>query len=326
LTELAAKKFTDIIEAISDAKSIIVTGHVMPDGDSIGSTLALGLAITKLGKNVVMACPDDVPGGFMFLPGAKKIKSENISASEHDMIVVVDCSAPDRIGKLQELLNVDRITVMNIDHHVNGVCFADVSYIDPKAAATGEIIFDLLSEMGDIIDIDIATNLYTAIVTDTGLFRYEATTSSTHRRAATLLDLGVPVAKVSRNLFDEKPFEVFMVLKEALNNLCCSGCGKVAWISIDWDALQRIGAKDEHTRELVNYPRRIKGVEVALMFRETSTGLVKISMRSNGDIDVNAIATEFGGGGHKKAAGCLMEGKIDDIKEKVIKRVMAAVM
>lgn len=316
-----SEKFVDIIAAISSSKNVIITGHIMPDGDSIGSTLALGLALEKLGKKVTMACPDAVPESFLFLPGADRIHCGVPKNDEYDTIFVVDCSTPDRVGEeMQELLN-GNITVVNIDHHINGVQFADVSYVDSSAAATGEIIFDLLDELG-VIDVDIAINLYAAILTDTGSFRYEATTSLTHRRVAKLLEFGINVSRVTKHLFDEKPLEVFMVLKQALKNLYISKCGRAAWISINWDELQKIGAKDEHTRGLVNYPRSIKGVKIALMFREPSPGLVKVSIRSNDDIDVSKIAAEFGGGGHKRAAGCLIEGDIKTIKEKVIEKVL----
>ena len=317
---------TEVITAINNAQNVIISGHMMPDGDSIGSTLALGLALQKMGKKVTMTSPDAVPEMYLFLPGANKIH-QGLPAGDiqYDTFFMLDCSVPDRLGdKLRLLLN-QNIKVVNIDHHANVTPFADVSYIDSQAAATGEIIYDLLLATGVDLDLDMAVNLYTAIVTDTGSFRYEATTPGTHRRIAALLECGVVVSDISRRLFEEKPLEVFKVLQKALPTLERSTCGKVAWISLDWQSRQVAGAKEEHAEELVNYPRSIKGVEVALMFRESSPGVVKVSIRSNRSIDVSKIAAEFGGGGHKRASGCLIKGKLDEVKEQLLKAVIKVV-
>ncbi|MBM7854441.1 phosphoesterase RecJ-like protein [Desulfohalotomaculum tongense] len=309
---------------LTSANSVILSGHVMPDGDSIGSTIALGLALEKMGKKVTLSSPHAVPEMYRFLPGAHRVH-QGLPEGEYDVFVVLDCSVPDRLGdRLQKLLDKD-ITVVNIDHHQTKETFAHVNYIDPKAAATGEIIYDLLVEMGVDLDLDIATNLYTAIVTDTGAFKYEGTTANTHRKAAALLECGVPGSRICKLLYDEKPIEVLKVLQAALPTLSISPCGKVAWISFDWQSRQRVGARDEHTDELVDYPRKIKGVEVAMLFREISPGSVKVSMRSNYYVDVNKLAAQFDGGGHKRAAGCLIQGEFNAVKERVIEAAIQVV-
>ncbi|MBO8137047.1 MAG: bifunctional oligoribonuclease/PAP phosphatase NrnA [Desulfotomaculum sp.] len=314
----------DVAWELYDAESIIISGHVMPDGDSIGSTLGLGLALEKIGKKITFTSPHPIPEIYKFLPGAERIH-HGLPDGVYDTFVVLDCSVPDRLGdEVVSLLDRD-IKVINIDHHQVEKPFAHVSYIDSKAASTGEIIFDLLKNMRINLDVDIATNLYTAIVTDTGSFKYEGTAPGTHRKAAALLEYGVNGARISKMLFDEKPIEVFKVLENALPTLNVSECGKVAWINFDWEARQKTGAKDEHTEELVDYPRRIKGVEVALLFRELSPGVVKVSMRSNYYVDVSRVASEFGGGGHKRASGCVLKGDISEVQKQVISAALEAV-
>jgi phosphoesterase RecJ-like protein len=307
----------DVAVTLKASQNVIISGHIMPDGDSIGSTIALGLALKKLGKNVIMTSPDPIPENYQFLPGANSVK-HGLPVGNYDTFVVVDCSVPDRLGKdLVDLLN-DEITVVNIDHHASESYFANVNYIDSRAAATGEIIYDLLIHMGITIDNKIAENLYTAIVTDTGSFRYEGTTAETHKRIADLLEHGVPVAKLSKQIFDEKPLAVIKVLQESLPTLNLSDCGKVAWISFDWISKEKIEARDEYTDNLINYPRQIKGVEIALLFREPEPNLVKVGFRSNYYVDVSQLAGLFGGGGHKRASGCTIAGNFDQVKEKVI--------
>ena len=318
--------FKAVVQAMDAAQNIIISGHMMPDGDSIGSTLALGLALQKTGKKVTMISPDAVPLTYSFLPGVNKIEHGlPVNTIQYDTFFMLDCSVPDRLGDQVKTLLNQNIKVVNIDHHNNVIPFANVSYIDNQAAATGEIIYDLLIATGIEIDLAIAVNLYTTMVTDTGSFQYEATTPATHRRVAALLEYGINVPEISKRLFLEKPLEVFQVLQKALPTLTQSACGKVAWISLNWASRQSIGAKDEHTEELVNYPRSIKGVAVALMFRESAPGIVKISLRSNNSVDVSKVATAFGGGGHKRAAGCLIKGNIEKIKEQLIETVMEVV-
>ncbi len=317
-------KLSSIANALFNAEKIIISGHVAPDGDSIGSTLALGLALEKLGKQVTMTCPDGLPEKYAFLPGAERLQC-GLPSGSYDTFVVLDCSAPDRIGEnLEPLLNKN-LKVVVIDHHVGNECFADISYIDSRAAATGEIVYDLLQLMQIDLDLDMAVNLYTAIVTDTGSFRYDATTADTHRRVAELVDIGVPVAKVSKLIFEQRPLVAYKVLEKALSTLSLSACGRVAWIAVDYATRKSLAVTDEHTDNLVDYPRNIKGVEVALFFKEVEPGLVKVSMRSNYFVDVNKLAAEFNGGGHLRASGCTVKGDLKQVIIEVVQKAVEAV-
>lgn len=314
----------DIASAMKKAERVLICGHVMPDGDCLGSVLALGLALARLGKTVTMAGPDPVPEIYDFLPGVERFQVGNPPEGEYDTLVVLDCSVPERIGKgYQDLLAQDMV-VINIDHHSGSAAFGTYRYIDPSAAAVGEIIFDLFDLMQVDLSLETAICLYTAIITDTGSLQYDNTTPDTLRRVAKLLEIGVPAPKVNIRIYEEKPQAALILLSTALNTLTVSLCGKVCWMTVTRDLLQHSGAKDEHAEGLVNYARSVRGVEVGILFRETSEGKYKISFRSKEAVDVNQLAAQFGGGGHIRAAGCVMEGELRKIRNRIIAAAVLA--
>ncbi|WP_066635290.1 DHH family phosphoesterase [Desulfolucanica intricata] len=314
----------EIANVIRRARRFFLCGHVTPDGDSIGSVLALGLALESLGKEVILASPEPVPESLSFLPSAKRIRINFNKAPDFEIFIMLDCSEVDRLGaKISEVAKLAQQKII-LDHHPTSGCTADYCYIDDTAAATGEIVYDLL----EILDIEftpeIATCLYTAIVTDTGSFQYQNTTPKTHLRASRLLSSGVDVARVSTSLFGEKPLAHIRIVGVGLKNLKLSPCGQVAWISITREMLADLKVQDEYSEGLINYPRMIKGVEVALLFRELEPELFKVSLRSKSEIDVNAIAKVFGGGGHVRASGCRLEGKLAEVERQVLEEVYRA--
>jgi len=311
--------------ALERARKVVIAGHMMPDGDCVGSVAALGLALRQMGKEVTMALPDPVPELFGFLPEAADfIIGEEALKGEYDAFVVLDCSVPERLGSLRGLL--DRpLVVVNIDHHVSSREFARYNYINPACAATAEIILDLLDPLGVRITPGIATCLYIGIATDTGSFQYENTTPGTHRRAALLIEQGAPSVWINIMLHEQKPLVNLLVLGAALKTLRLSPCGRVAWISVKRELLDRLKAKDENTDGLIGYARSIRGVEVALLFRELSPGRYKVSFRSKETVDVNRLASLFGGGGHVRAAGCLLEGDIENIVSRVVRATLQEV-
>lgn len=309
----------EVAAALDRAQKVLLCGHEMPDGDSLGSVLALGLTLEKLGKKVTMAGPDPVPLMYSFLPGAERFVAGAPPGGGYDTLVTLDCSVPERLGTgYRELLLSGEMSVINIDHHAGTVPFGTTRYVDRQAAAVGEIIFDLIELMGVELTTDVATCLYTAIITDTGSFRYDSITPDTHRRVAKLLDTGVPASRVNVMLYEDKPGAAIRLLGAALNTLNISPCGKVGWMTVSRKTLQDAGAEDEHTEGLVNYARRIKGVEIGLLFRELADGRYKVSFRSKDFADVNRLAALFGGGGHTRAAGCVLRGDLEDIKKRIV--------
>ncbi|MCG9967763.1 bifunctional oligoribonuclease/PAP phosphatase NrnA [Pelotomaculum terephthalicicum JT] len=311
-------KLEVIARAISNVKHALICGHIMPDGDCLGSVLALAMILRQLGKQATVAGPDPIPEIYEFLPGIQDYRVGSPPEGAYDTLIALDCPVTERLGSGYRDLPGRDLTVINIDHHASTNSYGTYRYIDPQAAAVGEIIFDLLQLMKVNISLDMAICLYTAIVTDTGSFQYESTTPNTHRRAAHLIEMGVPFSRINVLLYEEKSRVSQLLLSAALKTLSFSDCGRVAWMIITRDMLRDTGAKDEHTEGIVNYARSIKGVEVGLLFHELPDGKYKISFRSKKTVDVNRLASFLGGGGHLRAAGCEIAGKISTIEKEVV--------
>lgn len=313
-----------IAEAINCAKRVLICGHIMPDGDSIGSILAMGLALSGRGKQVTMAGPDPVPEIYTFLPGVEFFRvCKQPPPGRYDTLIVLDCSIPERLGEGFQGLLKNGMMVINLDHHTGSDPFATLNYIDCEAAATGEIVFELLDLMNIPLTVDIAICLYTAIVTDTGSFQYENTTSGTHYRIARLIEGGAPISEINTRLYEEKPLVGLRLLGSALNTLRLSACGRVAWMTVSREMLDALGARDEHTDGVASYARTIKGVQVGVLFFEKKPGEFKIGFRSKSSVDVNQVARFFGGGGHSRAAGCVLEGSLPEVQERVITTILS---
>ncbi len=303
---------------LHNADKLVIAGHVMPDGDCVGSVRALGLALSQMGKDVTIALPDPVPEIFSFLPGVDEfVIGQEAFKGQYDFMVVLDCSVPERLGPLRDMLERP-LTVVNIDHHVSSHEFAHYNYISPSHAATAEIIQDLIGCLEIEVTSEIATCLYTGIVTDTGSFQYENTTPETHRRAALLMEQGASSVWINLMINEQKPLINLLVLENALKTLNLSPCGCVAWVSVERDMLDRLNARDENTDGLIGYIRSIRGVEVAIFFHEISSGLYKVGFRSKEIVDVNRLASLFGGGGHVRAAGCVINGDLKSLQAKIV--------
>lgn len=308
----------EISNVLAGSSRVLLCGHIVPDGDCLGSVAALGMVLEKMGKKVTMASPDPLPEMLMFLPGADRFCVDCGAGGDYDTFVALDCSVPDRLGAFRHYLE-KRLVTVNIDHHINKTAgFAQYNYLDTGAAATGEILVELVDIMGSGLDRDVATCLYVAIITDTGSFQYENTSPETFRRAARLVETGIPAAMINSLLYEEKPLKTIQVLGAALENLKISPRGKVAWVVVDRGLLSRFSASDEHTDGLVNFVRTIRGVEVAILFRETEPGKYKVGFRSKGKVNVHRLASQFGGGGHVRASGCVLRGDLQQIVESVV--------
>jgi len=321
----------NIAEKIQHTTKVAITGHIMPDGDSIGSVLALGTALEVMKKEVIMLSPDPVPLIFGFLPGAGRIVegrngnySECGNLSGVKLLIALDCSVAERMGNLIQKF-VNKPVVINIDHHRDSEMFGDYNYVDCRACATGEIVYELIKSLGGKVTRDVAACLYTAILTDTGSFRYGNTTPSAHRIAAELMECGIQAADICHKIYNEKPIENLYMTEAALRTLQVSDCGRVAWAAIEYTVHRKLGAREENASGIVGTIREIRGVEVAIFFHEIEPGKVKVSLRSKYEVRVNEIAALFGGGGHEKAAGCLIKGDLEDISRRVVAAAVKAV-
>jgi len=290
----------------------LMLGHVHPDGDVLGTLLGLGQGLEAAGWRVTFAGPHPVPDVLGFLPGAER------PAGTFEVIVLTDCPNDERTEGLLAGARSPESAVVNIDHHPDNRRYGTVNWIDPTAAATGEMIFDLIMALGLPVTPAMATNLFTAIHTDTGSFRYSNTTARTFRIAGELTALGAEPALVADRLYQRRPKGALATLGLVLSRVNVSADGRVAWL-----CLPRGLASDAFisAEDLVTYPRSIDGVEVAVLLREEAGGAVKASLRGKGGVPVNRIAHHFGGGGHENAAGCTLRGSLEEATAAVLAAV-----
>ncbi|MBS3886495.1 MAG: bifunctional oligoribonuclease/PAP phosphatase NrnA [Dethiobacter sp.] len=315
-------RLAEIAVRLKSSSNILVTSHIMPDGDSIGSLLGLGLALQQAGHAVTMFSVDGVPDRYSFLDGSEKIVEKLPPKVDYDCVVILDCSDQDRIKPIWE--QVKELLIINIDHHPTNHFFGNLNYVNPDASATGEIVYQLLLEMAIPVDERVSAALYVAISTDTGSFKFENTTPAAHEVAARLLEAGVKLREITPRVFDLRSRTAICILREALNTLRYSEDGSVAWITLTEKEMISCGARDEDLDGVVNYAKNIEGVEVGLIFREKSDGVVKVGFRAH-SIDVSKLAETLGGGGHARAAGCFLEMSIKEAVEKVLDLVVKEV-
>ena len=292
----------------------MIGSHVSPDGDTLGSSLALMHALRMLGKDVIMNVDDDISTVYSFLPGIAEYRrfapEESLDA---DLLVIIDASSADRAGNAMDV--VKSPAVLNIDHHKTNTRFADYLYLDSDAAATAEIIYSLLLEMGIKLTRDIATCIYEGIYTDTGSFKYSNTTSNTLKTAADLLNYGVNPSLISDNMELKSRSQVEM-LRKVLETLTFLKNGKIAYIEIPLELYNH----NVETDAFISYPRYVEGVEIALLFKQVEANLTRVSFRSK-EIDVAKVALSFGGGGHKKASGCSIYAPLKEAEKVILEAV-----
>ncbi|HHW13895.1 MAG TPA: bifunctional oligoribonuclease/PAP phosphatase NrnA, partial [Firmicutes bacterium] len=299
----------EVAVALRRHRRFLVTAHVHPDGDAVGSVLAVGWILRRLGKEARLVLPERVPAAYTFLPGQEAIEAadelgpeEAERCREADAVVVVDCSDYARLGKVRQLLP-EEAEVINVDHHLQNE-FDGPRYVRTDAAATGELVYELAKELDLRLDCDAATCLYTALLTDTGSFRFANTTAETLHIAAELLGLGVSPSCVAEQVYDVRPLGALRLLAEVLATLQVTPCGRVAWLEMDEGMLERHGVDASETEGIVNYARTIAGVKIGALFRGVGPSLTRVSWRSRPGYDVARLAARFGGGGHVNAAGC----------------------
>jgi len=309
----------DIIKKINESSIIGITYHVSPDGDAVGSALALLQGIRKLGKISYILSKDVISEDLGFLPCSSEIDNEVYEPKDDtDLVIILDCGNLERVSA--ELGNYKGTTV-NIDHHLSNDKYAQINYVDTNASATAEIVYSLLKAMNVIVNKDMATCLYTSIVTDTGSFRHSNVTKRTHEIAGELISLGINNSVVHSELFDNKPIESLILLGEVIKNIRTYFNGKVSVLEITNRICDSIGIPPEEVADVVNFGLQVKGVEVAVLLKEASNG-IKVSLRSKNNFDVRNIAGLFGGGGHSKASGVFFKEKsIDEAKELLLSAI-----
>lgn len=311
-----------IVDVILSNRSFLITSHVRLDGDALGSELALYHLLRNLGKEAMVYNEDETPAHYRFLPGADGIVHALDALDRFDAVFVLDCSEISRVG-----LEASRIagmkTVVSIDHHMSNQGIPGLSFADPAASSVGELLYRLIETMGVPVTRDVAVNLYTAMMTDTGSFRYSNTGADTFRIAGELVRMGADPHGISEKVYENHPRERIILLGRVLGTLEFEWDGRIGTLWVSRRMLRETGALPEHTENFVDMARSIEGVEVAAFFTETGENLYKVSLRSKGRINVAKVAGGFGGGGHFSAAACMIEGGLEHAKRIIVQAVMA---
>lgn len=307
--------FQAIKKIIDEGSRFLVTTHIDPDGDALGSVFALAFVLESMGKDVWIYLKDPIPYRYQALPRPEKI-SGSIPAGPFDGLFVLDCGSLFRVGEGYEALK-DIVTIVSVDHHATNDAYGTVNVLDEDASSTAEIIHGLVEFLGVEMSLSVAENIYTGIFTDTGSFRYENTNPKAFLICEKMMRAGVQPSRVARMVHENHPKERFLLLGLVLNTLESFDHDRVAMAQVTREMFQKTDTTREHTDGFVEYIREIRGVEVAIMVRELSEGRYKISMRSKGQVDVADVCNRFGGGGHRNAAGCQIEGSMEHVKIKL---------
>ncbi|MBC7806914.1 MAG: bifunctional oligoribonuclease/PAP phosphatase NrnA [Akkermansiaceae bacterium] len=307
------------IAAIAEARRIVLACHVNPDGDALGSLLGLGLGLIAIGKEVVLLSSDGVPANLAFLPGSETVQTDS-DRRDFDLAIVVDSGDLTRIGNARPVVESAPV-IMDVDHHVTGEPFGQIQLLDGNAAATAEIVFDLLVSLGTEITVPIAENLLCGILTDTGSFRFRNTTPQTFQIASALTAIGASPNPIAEAVFENRSFASQKILGRALERMQISEDGRVVWSSVTQADFAETGAADNDTDGVSTQLQSVRGTQVALFLRETKSGLFRVSLRSKEPFDVSAVAAQFGGGGHKLASGCSLPGPLADAEAKLLTAV-----
>jgi len=304
---------------IKSSDNFLVTSHPKIDGDGVGSILALGWALEGLGKKYEIVVRDGVPQVYTFIPGSEKIRRyDEGSDIDYDVLIALDCTGIDRIGIPPERVLKAR-PIVNIDHHIDNKEFGTVNLNLPSASSTAELLYDLLKKNNFPIDENAAVALYVGIVTDTGRFSYSNTTAESHAVAADLISSGVRPSEVYRKIYQSYSPGIAKLRALASLGVQLSDDGRLAWSSVTNEMFRETGTRIIDTQEFSSIPLEIEGVEVAILFMEMQESpSVKVSFRSKGKLSVNAIARIFGGGGHRMASGCIVDGTLEEVRRRVL--------
>jgi len=317
----ANASFAEIGRVFREHKKFAVLSHVRPDGDALGSQLALGLSLKQLGKDIRIWNEDGMLEKYSFVPGAELLTKPPAAAEDFDVVVALDTAIQNRLGTSLESIRSTKLWI-NIDHHPSNPRYGDLVYIDANAPATGQTLFELMKSQALPIDTQIAENLYVAISTDTGSFQYPNTTARTFDIAAELVRAGVDVGCVSQQLYENYPRRRIELLRELLRTLRFEANGRIASFTLSLKTAAELGVLPEDNEGLIDHVRAIRGVIVAIFFEELADGKVRVSMRSKSNkIDVCAICQKFGGGGHTLAAGARIRGTLSEVEQRVLEAV-----
>ncbi len=318
-----------VIRLINEKKRFVLTTHTNPDPDALGSELALDAFLRSVGKEAWILNSDSPPDAFRFADSERRLRT--FSPARHaskirqaDVILVVDASGGwSRVGRIGEVLATAEATIVCIDHHPDSVEFAQLAVVDTDAAATAELIFELIGQAGGMVTPDIARALYLGILTDTGSFRYPKTGPRTHRIVARLIEAGADPVQLYKCMYEQYPLKWVHLKGYVLNSLHPEADGRIVWCALDRALLKAYGVSHANLDGFPGLGMQAGGVRISVLCVEIARGRVKVSLRSDGSVAINGLATELGGGGHPSAAGATVKGDLAEITAQVVARAEA---
>jgi phosphoesterase RecJ-like protein len=313
-------EMNDVINALISSKKIGITFHVSPDGDSLGSSLALMQGLIKVNKKAYIISKDSSPEIYNFLPFIENVNNARSSVLDGtDCVIVLDCGNFDRISADLDLKSKD-FTLINIDHHISNDLYGHINLLDTRASSVGEIIYRLLLDLNVSIDENIASCLFTSIVSDTGWFRHSNTSPETHTIASELIKIGVNFSEIHRILYEKIKFKRIKLYGKVIDKMYLTSNDRICIMKLTKQMLEDLSIEASDTSDIISIGMEVSDIEVAVLIKETDGG-VKISLRSKSKVDVRKIAENFGGGGHLKASGLFLNKDLNEAEETIIKAI-----
>jgi len=310
-----------IVDAVRSRKRFVLSSHSRPDGDSIGSQLAMLYALREMGKEATAVNADPASPPLMAFPGVRDIRIAASVEGDFDAAIIMECGDLKRTG----VSGLERYFVINIDHHPGNTSYGQINWFDAGAAACAEMVYDVVRALGVPLTREIATHVYLAILTDTGSFHYSSISPRTFDICRECLEAGVDPVMVARNVYDSNNMGRLKLFGAVLGAMQIDQTGRIAIVYVDHEMARTAGGTYEDTEGLVNLPLTVKEIEAVVFFKQEKGDEYRVSLRSKGDVDINAIAKEYGGGGHKNASGCTISGPIEELQKTIVEKIENAI-
>ncbi len=317
---MSAESLAAIRDAILQRQRFVITSHARPDGDAIGSQVAMAYALRQIGKDVQMVDADPAPPQFQVFPGVRDIQVSPTVHGQFDAAIVMECGDLSRTG----VVGFDKYFIINIDHHPGNTGYGAMNWFNPGAAACSEMVFDLIEALGVMLTPEIATHIYVAILTDTGGFHFSHITPHTFEICRRCTEAGAKPEAIARAVYDSSTMGRLRLMGAVLHSLEFEAGGRVAIAALTLSLLQETGATPEDSDGLINIPLTVNDILAVAFFKEIAPDSFRVSLRSKGNVDVNRIATIFGGGGHKNASGCTLNGPYAEMRAKLVAELKQA--
>jgi phosphoesterase RecJ-like protein len=310
-----------IADAVRTRQRFVLSAHARPDGDSIGSELAMAYALRAMGKEATIVNADPAPAPLMAFPGVPDIRIASSVEGEFDAAIIMECGDLKRTG----VSGLEQFFVINIDHHPGNAAYGQINWFDAGAAACAEMVYDLVRALGVPLTKEIATHVYLAILTDTGSFHYSSISPRTFEICRECVAAGVDPVLVARNVYDSNNMGRLKLFGAVLGAMQIDQTGRIAIVYVDHEMARASGGTYEDTEGLVNLPLTVKEIEAVVFFKQEKGDEYRVSLRSKGNVDIGVIAKEYGGGGHKNAAGCTISGPIEELQRALVGKIEDAI-